>query len=91
MVHFAGVDMDSQKKFQTKEQLIHRIQEGLSFGDGEDYCVSDYLEMAQAKMKDWVSKNRHTAGGSDKPLTPEDLENCYWDTVEINNDEYNVE
>ncbi len=83
--------MESKKKFQTKEQLIHRIQEGLSFGDGEDYCVSEYLKMAQSKMKDWVSKNRHTTRGSDKPLTPEDLENSYWDTVEINNDEYIVE
>jgi hypothetical protein len=82
--------MESKKKFQTKEQLLHRIQEGISFGDGEDYNASDYLKMAQDKMKEWVEKH-HRETGNTKPLTPTQLEQCYWDTVEISNEEFEVE
>ena len=83
--------MQSKKKFQTKEQLLHRIQEGISFGDGEDYCVSDYLKMAQERMKSWLMNNRPETVIGSKPLRSEDLEQCYWDTVEISNDEFIVE
>jgi len=45
------VDMDSQKKFQTKHQLLHRLQEGISFGDGEDYNARDYQNLASRQAK----------------------------------------
>ena len=83
--------MESRKEFQTKEQLLHRIQEGISFGDGEDYCASAYLKMAQDTMKNWAAKHHPDAVNGTKPLTPEILEQCYWDTVEINNENFVVE
>mmetsp|Transcript_10156 Transcript_10156/g.12872 ORF Transcript_10156/g.12872 Transcript_10156/m.12872 type:complete len:692 (-) Transcript_10156:313-2388(-) len=87
-----SVDMNSKKEFQTKEQLLHRIQEGISFGDGKDYCVSEYMKMAQAKLKSWAEKNGYgTDGVGTKKLTPEVLEQYYWDTVEINSEDFTVE
>ena len=52
-----GVDMKSKKKFQTKEQLLHRIQEGVSFGDGEEYSAHDYLKMSIENTKEWIKEN----------------------------------
>uniref|UniRef100_A0A7S4IRS9 JmjC domain-containing protein n=1 Tax=Odontella aurita TaxID=265563 RepID=A0A7S4IRS9_9STRA len=51
-----SVDMNETKKFQTKEQLIHRLQEGIAFGDGDDYCASDYLKMARKRALEWRAK-----------------------------------
>jgi len=31
---FIAVDFDSQKRFETKLQCLHRLQEGIAFGDG---------------------------------------------------------
>jgi len=50
------VDMKSSQKFQTKEQLLWRLQEGISFGDGEEYNASDYQNMASEKAKTWKAK-----------------------------------
>lgn len=83
--------MESTKKFQTKEQHLHRIQEGISFGDGGDYSASEYLTMAQEQMKKWISRYRPDAANGSVSLTPDNLEQCYWDAVEINNDDYVVE
>lgn len=91
--------MNSSKQFQTKEQLLHRIQEGISFGDGKDYTASEYIHMAQEKLKDWSTKHRRgNHGGGPRgeqqekiEFTPEYLEQCYWDTVEISNDDFVVE
>ncbi|KAI2492684.1 transcription factor [Fragilaria crotonensis] len=47
------VDMDSKKKFQTKEQLLHRLQEGISFGDGEEYTAFEYQQNASIKANEW--------------------------------------
>lgn len=49
--------MSSKKKFQTKEQLLHRLQEGISFGDGEDYTASTYQENASARAKAWKAEH----------------------------------
>ncbi|KAL7536479.1 hypothetical protein ACHAXR_007190 [Thalassiosira sp. AJA248-18] len=46
-----------QKKFQTKDQSIHRLQEGISFGDGDDYTVKEYQKMSSDWSKEW--KNKH--------------------------------
>lgn len=48
--------MQSRKKFETKQQLLHRIQEGISFGNGEDYCAADYQRMASERAKEWKAK-----------------------------------
>jgi len=47
------VDMHSNKKFQTKEQHLHRLQEGVSFGDGEDYNPAEYIKVAREKAMEW--------------------------------------
>lgn len=50
------VDMNSTKRFSTKEQLLHRLQEGISFGDGEEYTVAEYQSVASHKSKEWKAK-----------------------------------
>jgi len=54
-----AVDIAAQKKFQTKDQSIHRLQEGISFGDGTEYTVREYQKMATAWSKKW--KRRYSA------------------------------
>jgi histone demethylase JARID1 len=95
--------MKSTNKFQTKEQLLHRLQEGISFGDGDDYSAFDYQEMASRKAKEW--KNRHYpdhdlvrmhASSEDedaarKLMSPENLERDYWDVVETHSRQVSVE
>jgi len=99
-----SVDMNQTKKFQTKEQLIHRLQEGIAFGDGIDYCASDYLKMARKRALDWRRRcyyGEETSNDGDKKddeplppretMTPEKLEQQYWDIVETHNQEMVVE
>lgn len=45
--------MSSTKKFQTKKQELHRLQEGISFGDGADYTISEYQQVASDRAKEW--------------------------------------
>lgn len=45
--------MDSTKRFETKKQLIHRLQEGISFEDGEEYTPREYQVMSTAKANEW--------------------------------------
>jgi histone demethylase JARID1 len=52
-----ALNVDSTKKFQTKDQSIHRLQEGISFGDGIDYSVKEYQKMSSEWSKRW--KNKH--------------------------------
>lgn len=111
-------------KFQTKDQSIHRLQEGISFGDGADYTLKEYQKMASDWSKEW-KKSYYSApdkpceipteskpdvpcspenatSGNDSPaastkqvivskneedalqpkMTPENLERDYWDIVE---------
>lgn len=48
-----GVDLNSTERFQTKQQLLHRIQEGISFGDGVEYTPSEYLKVASERSSAW--------------------------------------
>jgi len=48
--------MKSPKKFQTKQQWLHRIQEGITFGDGTNYSAVDYQRMASQRAKDFKTK-----------------------------------
>lgn len=49
--------MDIRKRFSTKHQLLHRLQEGVAFGDGEEYTPGEYNRMASAFAKDYKAKN----------------------------------
>ena len=87
-----SVDMESEQKFQTKEQLLHRIQEGISFGDGEEYSASSYLKMAMKKTKDWIAVNvKDEAGKPSENASLDYLEKTYWDLVEISHEKFFVE
>lgn len=94
--------MESKKEFQTKEQHLHRLQEGISFGDGVEYTASAYQQMASAKAKEWKHQNypdhdlvkQHAVDGEDaarKLFIPENIEKDYWDVVETHNREVTVE
>ncbi|KAG7348558.1 JmjC domain hydroxylase [Nitzschia inconspicua] len=43
---FFAAKMEVPRKFSTKLQLLHRIQEGISFGDGDEYNPGSYLRYA---------------------------------------------
>ena len=36
---------------------MHRLQEGISFGDGEEYCAKDYLKTASERAVAWKHEN----------------------------------
>jgi histone demethylase JARID1 len=48
--------MEVPKKFSTKLQYLHRIQEGVSFGDGEEYNPASYLRYASKFTKNYKNK-----------------------------------
>mmetsp|Transcript_28095 Transcript_28095/g.57486 ORF Transcript_28095/g.57486 Transcript_28095/m.57486 type:complete len:699 (-) Transcript_28095:1291-3387(-) len=48
-----SVNVDCEKRFQTKDQSIHRLQEGISFGDGTEYTIKEYQRMASDWSKAW--------------------------------------
>jgi len=48
-----GLDFDSKKRFQTKLQFLHRLQEGISFGDGVEYNFDDYQRIASRRAAEW--------------------------------------
>jgi hypothetical protein len=97
--------MNSTKKFQTKHQLLHRLQEGISFGDGQDYSASEYQQVSSERSKEWKTTNypdhdllsRHSdlkadsAAADSKCFTPENLERDYWDVVETHSKQVDVE
>ncbi|KAL3904104.1 MAG: hypothetical protein SGILL_010195, partial [Bacillariaceae sp.] len=45
--------MEVPKKFSTKLQSLHRIQEGVSFGDGEEYNPGSYQRYASIFTKQY--------------------------------------
>ena len=107
LLRFAGIDIDQNKKtFQTKLQMLHRLQEGVSFGDGNDYAAHDYLKTSSERTKAWKHTHypdhdllaRHTDALEETPggpprrqFTPDNLERDYWDVVETHTKEVAVE
>ena len=74
---------------------MHRLQEGISFEDGEKYTPTEYIKMATENAKQWREKhyrNRNSNSsqvpdavtGEEKVMrfTPENLEKDYWRIVE---------
>lgn len=97
-----AVNIDSNKRFQTKHQLLHRLQEGLAFGDGIEYTVREYQDIASRRTKEWKDRyypesdllGRHSnveAAVRDKRFTPENLERDYWEIVETHTKQVSVE
>ena len=60
---------DNQRTFETKYQLLHRIQEGIDFQDGNMYTSTEYIKMAHQQtlqyknmkypLHDLLSKYHH--------------------------------
>lgn len=89
--------MDVGKTFSTKQQFLHRIQEGVSFGDGEEYNPASYQRYASKFTKEY--KNRHYPehdliqstggaagqGGSGAPKENTELEAASTDTNDAAN------
>lgn len=97
--------MNIRKRFSTKHQLLHRLQEGVAFGDGEEYNPGEYNRMASAFTKDYKAKNypEHellTSMGIEedssgtiprRTFTPNNLERDYWEIIESRTREIAVE
>ncbi|KAL3786060.1 hypothetical protein HJC23_003908 [Cyclotella cryptica] len=64
-----ALNINCPKRFQTKDQSIHRLQEGISFGDGKAYTVKEYQEMATEWSKDW-RRRRYDAAKPDSQSSP---------------------
>mmetsp|Transcript_3553 Transcript_3553/g.7190 ORF Transcript_3553/g.7190 Transcript_3553/m.7190 type:complete len:750 (-) Transcript_3553:153-2402(-) len=80
------VDMESKKEFETKRQIVNRLQEGVTFGDGEEYNPASYQKYASDSTKAW--KDKHY---KDRDMTPEALEKDYWNIVETNSEKFVAE
>jgi hypothetical protein len=48
--------MEVPRKFSTKLQLLHRIQEGVSFGDGDEYNPGSYQRYASNFTKHYKKR-----------------------------------
>lgn len=102
LLNIPGADLNIRKRFSTKQQLLHRLQEGISFGDGLEYNPTEYQRMASASTKDYKAKNYPEHDGltragvssdsDDRRLfTTDNLELDYWDIVETRSREVAVE
>ena len=77
------------------------MQEGISFGDGEEYNGTDYQRVASKRVKEWKAKYYpdHELGDNGeneesrerRRFKPENLERDYWDIVETRSREVAVE
>ena len=97
--------MNIRKRFSTKHQLLHRLQEGVAFGDGEEYNPAEYNQMASAFTKDYKARNypdhdlltsmgleEDTSGDTPRrAFTPSNIERDYWEIVEGRTREIAVE
>jgi histone demethylase JARID1 len=90
----SGIDFDSDKEFETKLQMLHRLQEGVAFGDGRDYTVAEYQRVASERTQTWKAAHypdhdllsRHDdtkATAAHKLFSVPNLEREYWDIVEM--------
>jgi jmjN domain len=87
-------DMNSEKRFETKHQLLHRLQEGISFGDGMEYTPREFQVVASERAKAWkavnypdnndlVTRDRVDTNTHPRRLyLVDNLEHDYWDVVE---------
>jgi len=96
-----SIDLDSKKTFETKEQLLHRLQEGISFDDGKEYSATDYMEMAFEQTRKYKKSNFQETtsqcvddfknASSENRMTPENIEKMYWNIIESRAGKYSVE
>ena len=78
--------MESAKKFQTKEQLLHRLQEGISFGKFIHFREAGISEVVDFKvLKNFQRQGIGTALMIEAELyiarVSERARNCIWSNV----------
>lgn len=71
------ITMDNPKRFPTKLQKVHTLQQGLGFEDGATYNIREYKAMADRFFEHW--KDTHHGG---QVPTVDMLAKDYWDMVE---------
>lgn len=72
------------KRFPTKKQAVHKLQEGEGYGDGGDYTLEEYTKMGDEFKADWVRKHyMNVVTGEVQEPSLQELERDYWRTVEI--------
>jgi histone demethylase JARID1 len=97
-----GANMHINKRFSTKQQQLHRLQEGVSFGDGIEYNPIEYQKMASKFTKEYKANNypEHELVCQDtnaddeakrKVFSATNLEKDYWSIVETRSREISVE
>ena len=67
------VDFDNPLKFKTKEQKVHKLQEGGGFDDGPMYTMSEYRELAEKVSSEWIQTHGE--------LSMKEIELKYWNMV----------
>merc|ERR1711862_11578 len=86
-----ALNVDCGKQFQTKDQSIHRLQEGISFGDGANYTVKEYQKMCTNWSRKWKAEHYANSTSSPRKFTPENIERDYWEIVEIGSQTIDVD
>ena len=51
------ITFENSKKFPTKHQFIHKLQEGKGFDDGKNYNLTQYKAMADNFFYKWCKKH----------------------------------
>mmetsp|Transcript_33090 Transcript_33090/g.76256 ORF Transcript_33090/g.76256 Transcript_33090/m.76256 type:complete len:443 (-) Transcript_33090:927-2255(-) len=67
------VQVNSDKKFQTKRQHLHRIMEGISFPDGEEYTPKEYEKMANEAVLLWRDLYYNEVSNNEQPKSKANL------------------
>ncbi len=82
----------ASKKFPTKKQAIHKLQEGEDYDDGRDYTVSEFESMSNEFQTKWIEKHYKDkeTGVVNTPALSE-LEKDYWRVVGTQAEELYVE
>lgn len=87
-----NIDFASEKKFPTKFQEIHKLQQSVGFDDGKEYTFAEYRQMSEEFSKSWREQHYSGNNGTEEvPMTEELLEKEYWSLVETQNKVANVE
>lgn len=67
------VDFDNPLKFKTKEQKVHKLQEGGGFDDGPMCTMAEYRDLAEKASAEWIEAH----GKFDM----KEIESKYWNMV----------
>lgn len=84
---YPAIDFQDPRKFPTRLQHIHKLQESAGYGEGKDFTMKSYKEMADKFRKEWGEKY-YT---DNREMSYEELARDYWTVVETSSKEIEVE